>query len=41
MSATYVRAHYLRMPLYRLVPHLLRKAVRQEIQQENLAMGRP
>ncbi len=41
LFALYVRAHYLRMPLYRLIPHLLRKAVRREIQKENLAMGRP
>ena len=41
LFSLYVRAHYLRMPLYRLIPHLLRKAVRQEIQQENLAMDRP
>lgn len=37
----YVRAHYLRMPLHRLVPHLLRKAVRREATPEDLALGHP
>lgn len=26
----YVRSHYLRMPLYLLIPHLIRKAIRQD-----------
>jgi len=29
-SLLYIRAHYLRMPLYLLIPHLLRKAFRQQ-----------
>jgi hypothetical protein len=41
LFSLYVRAHYLRMPVHRLIPHLLRKAVRPEMQHERLAEGRP
>lgn len=37
LFALYVRAHYLRMPLHRLLPHLLRKAARREPRAPSLA----
>ncbi len=40
LFALYVRAHYLRMPLYRLIPHLVRKAVTGEAQAEAFAVQR-
>jgi hypothetical protein len=39
LFALYVRAHYLRMPLYRLLPHLIRKSLRRETPEENPAQA--
>lgn len=35
----YVRAHYLRMPLFLLVPHLMRKVMRRAKKKDNGTMG--